>query len=383
MTPLSNYTNLVDGIFGTGSASLSQAGTYTNNVVGALNDATDYKTFSDCFVARLKRLNEIYHVHDPHRKNIIDQVNLIATDNWEGAYSELAAFDFLNQECDAKTKPIELNVNVIPNRTYALECGGKGPANLDGWYADWDVFFDVKSLKDNAKEILTGICSDVYARLGKGTFLIRPTYPLHMPIEILQERRNDVLAELLQRIDLTTKPRLLHSGIVDELDYRIEWKPGISITESGYNPFEHAEQHYTLAFRHVKKYVKDRPFFLVFVCFPWFNGIVTDFSSFNESFYRSFARRVFCQYIRNPMTLSSLNKDFKGTETTYGVSRKLAGILFLEDRCIDGRHPDSRNVCGRFYFNPNADNKLTYTLFYDCTLQQRLCWRDDFAHDNY
>ncbi len=383
MTDLEYYRDLIDSIFGVGVASRSQDEKYSNIIIGALNHKTEFKSFSNCFIERLKRLNKVYPNADANRKNIIDQLNLIASDNWEGAYSELAAFDFLNQECDAKIAPIDLNIDIDAKRSYAIDMGGKGPANLDGHYAGWDIYFDVKVLKDNAKELLGGICDDVYARLGKSKFLIRPEYPLHMTYDDIEKNRQALIKELIDEIDVTKETRFIRSKIIDELAYRIELTSGVSVTISGYNPYEHAEKHYKLAFRHVKKFVKDRPFFLVFVVFPWFNNVITDFRQSNRIFYRSFARRVFCQHIKDTQSFSSFNKKYKGTDTVYDASRKLSGILFLEDQCILSDQPKEFNVKSYVYFNPNADNKIRNTFFFDCILQQRLNEIEDFEHDNY
>lgn len=169
MAALQNYSNLIESIFGIGTVTFDVSKDTTNNLIGGLNPSIEYGVFNANFTQRLKRLNDIYHDHPEQLKNIIIQANLIADNkNWEGAYAELAAYDILNQS-DLLIHPIEPNVDVDRNRTFALKLE-KAESNLDGLIGDIGVYFDVKCFKDNVSEILKGIYEEVKNTLGQRSF---------------------------------------------------------------------------------------------------------------------------------------------------------------------------------------------------------------------
>jgi len=98
------------------------------------------------------------------------QVNEVANiKNWQGAYAELAAFDYLNSD-NVSNKyilhdPIQPNITINSTRTFGDQLGKKN-ANLDGYIKDVNLYFDVKCLKDNSKEIFSGIFKELESHLG-------------------------------------------------------------------------------------------------------------------------------------------------------------------------------------------------------------------------
>lgn len=161
MTPLENYSKLINGIFGFGTASFNSKLSTSNNVIGALNHVGKFSRFEKNFIVRLKRLHRIYGGHGNLLKRILIQVNEIASEkNWQGAFAELAAFDHLNNDLLATNNylfdPIIADVTLPKEQSFAFELNKK-ETNLDGYIEEFDIYFDIKVLKDNVAEILEGI----------------------------------------------------------------------------------------------------------------------------------------------------------------------------------------------------------------------------------
>ena len=139
--------------------------------------------------------------------------------------------------------------------------------------------------------------------------------------------------------------------------------------------------------QHANKFVLSRPFFLTFVVFPWFNNVITDFCGQNRTFYRSLARRTFCQYSRDRTLFSTLlkkytKKKYAGKEKVHEVMKELGGILFLEDECITNDSSDS-TVKAYYYENPNAKHPVMTGVMQDYLIDCVSGEIDDFRYDNY
>jgi hypothetical protein len=132
------------------------------------------------------------------------------------------------------------------------------------------------------------------------------------------------------------------------------------------------------------KFVRDRPFVLVYVIFPWFNNVINDFGDANRRFYRSLARRVFCQYRYSTRPASTYASKFSGTQSLWDLSQDIAAIAFLEDKSILGNTATKSKVHAFWYLNPNARNPISESRFDDIlSLDLEHERREDFAHDNY
>jgi hypothetical protein len=129
--------------------------------------------------------------------------------------------------------------------------------------------------------------------------------------------------------------------------------------------------------------VISRPFILTFVVFPWFNGVIQDFCQANMTFYRAFARRVFCQYRADPTAFSSLMPSFCGSQSISEVSKYLGGIFFVEDHTIEGDDPSDTNAKGFYFENPNAIMRPSEGLMDIYLRQIATSTYDDCRHDNY
>lgn len=254
-------------------------------------------------------------------------------------------------------------------------------ANLDVHFSAFDVFTDVKVLKDNVSEILTRMYSKIWQDSRP---LIHAEYPIDAGYEQVEAAHGSLLAKLRSAVENGRKPpRIDCSDLVVGLSFRLDWSRRIMVSESSYSPYRHAKQAHRLPFIHAKKFVTDRPFFLTFVVFPWFNGVITSFRGSNKVFYRALARRVFCQYANDVTPFVQWFPEFKGSETVSEVSRCLSAILFIEDNSIVGSDAGATNVVGFYYENPNGRHPPTRGMM-DGYLQALARGDyDRFQHDNY
>ena len=385
LSNLENYAEIINCVFGNETATFDVSSNQSNSIIGALNH-DQFLTFKNNYIERLKRIKKIYG-NDPELLTpILVQVNEVASKkNWQGAYAELAAFDQLNKDFISDQysllNPIVSDVTESKTFTYADELG-KQACNLDGHISDFDTYFDIKVLKDNVTEILEGIYKDVYNQLTGNNIIISAEYDLSLDYAKVAQNRRRVYDELIAHLDPTTKPKSHYCAAVPELRFKFLWGSGISMAERTKNSYEFAEKYHRILFNYTDKFVKVKPSFIVFVSFKWYNQNLSDFDNDNLKIYRSIARRVFCQYQNNNALFNTIKTSFTGPETIHEVTKKLSGIIFLEDNCISSEEKTKTNVKSFVYLNPNADNPVKATLnSYLMGLDNQVY--DNFEFDNY
>jgi len=380
MNDLENFQAILDRYFGAGSARFDTRTGVTNNIIGALNRA-DFAPFRAAFLKRCQGLSRRYPAGDPNRTPLLDRLNEMASESkWDGVYAEMVAFHFLNSDQDWLSAPIELSKTVPAADTLAGALGGQN-TNYDGFYADFDVCFDVKVLGDKSLDILKGIIAEAKTALGLTNVEITPEYPLDMDFVPFQQNRRALLAELQGALNPNTKPAMLRSAVLQQLSYRLLWGAGVLTAVSTYDPFLHAANHHRLLFKHAKKFSRTQPTFIVFVVFPWFSETPTTNPWSNEIFFRSFCRRFFCQYAKDTNPATTLLSNYQGNETLAQVTQSLTGVLFLEDKSITASNPLDHNINAYAYLNPNATHKISG--HFREHLSALGFYRDDFQHDNY
>ena len=374
MNCLENYKNIIDRIYGNGTATFDTQHNNRNNIIGALADQNgNFAKFKRNFIARLNRLYDLYKGHQSFSQLKV-QINEIAdSKNWEGAFAELTAYDFLRQ-----FGSISLNVTLPAQDSFATELN-KHETNLDGKFDDFNVHFDVKSLKDNNTEVLRNITTPIEHKYQNH---IAAEYPINASYETIVKNFRKLKKELDTELS-SGRPSIIYSKIVPNLCYKILWGSGIMSTFSSYEPYKHAENLHHIIFNYINKFLKADPTIIVFVLSPWYNKSINSFINNNEIFYRAFARRCFCQYRHSTEPFSSINRKFNGNQSIYEVSRKLSGIFFLEDKTISSTDPDDLNVHGYFFTNPNADNPMTNFVKYVQYNHQYIKSYDNFMYDNY
>lgn len=375
-----NYKDIVERIFGKNTCGIDVSKGATNNVIGALNH-TQFGAFTTSYKKRLERLNALYSSHG-NFQDLLNTINQVADDtNWEGAYAEIVSYDYLNSNNNWLSEPINLEKTVPATETIAENLGYQN-ANFDGEYKDFNICFDVKILSDKTGIILSGIFKDVQKKTGRSNFSISPEYPIDIDYEVFQKNRKQLLDELLLFFTGGQEPKSIKSQVVSDLKYAIIWGSGVLMTESTYNPYLHAKNHHNLLFKYAKKFSKVNPSLIVFVIFPWFSEKISSLGKANEIFYRSFSRRFFCEYAAKLIKAKEIFKNYSGKDSVFDVTRKLSGILFMEDKSITANTPTAQNIEGYAYLNPNADQKIGRGIFIDYlhSLQFHI---DDFEYDNY
>jgi len=343
------------------------------------------KTFIRNFNNRVKRLMDIYK-SDEHRSVIINRLKGISGKKWTGDFAELSAYDYLNFGKEGLLYSIDLDKEVQDTTTLAKQFKNRnGEPKLDCYFRDFDVYIDVKRLSDNVKELLEGIYKEVREKSGRSDFYITEERDSDLDFKIIENKRNELLNELVNEINSSRQPYIFRSKSVPQITFRFHWESGSYISIHFYNPYRHAKEHHKLTFKNAHQFVVNKPFLLLFVVFPWFNGIVKNFNNSNQIFYRSFSRRVFFQYKNDETQFRTLNPEFNSDDTIYSVSKKLSGIVFLEDHSITSTSYDKPyNQYSAFaYLNPNADNSVIGTVFHEYLRSLPRIECDDFEFDNY
>ena len=377
------YQRLCDEIFGKGVIQIKPVP--PNNVIGTLCFLDDFLEFKHNFKVRLIRLRDHFS-RTPSYKDLLEQVKLVADPkNWEGAYAELVAYDFM--WTDYVINPLQLNITCPATESYAGEVGYK-ETNEDGYLPDYNLFFDVKILGDTVGEILTGIIQEaIKGSNQKASCDILPEYPLDdYSADYGGPNRQLLLKELtffLQANNTRTDGHITYKSVVaPQLRYKVHWGGGVNSSMSTYDPYRHAAETKNLIFeRYTKKIMKNEPFMLVLVKFPWYNNRISSFIDADHIYYRSMARRTFCGYINDSLPMNVVVPKFNGQDNVYEVSRHLSGIIFIDDNSVTN---DSCSCC--VMLNPNAVNTNSSMIHYLESLVTKGDNRslfDDFRYDNY
>ncbi len=377
------YQNLVDEVFGAGSIVIKQP-PKDNDIIGALQYPDEYRVFIINFKRRLMRLRKKFE-HTASYPALLEQVKQVADPkNWEGAYAELVAYDILWN--DFLIGGIELDKTLPAAESFAGEMGQKA-TNEDGYIAEYGMYFDVKIMSDTVSAILKGIADEAISKSGqKGKCDILFEYPIDDDEDDYAANRAALYQELFgiltAKSTKTSGKRNIGSKVLPHLIYKIQWGSGVNSAMSAYSPYRHAENCRHLVFkRYTKKLMKQNPFMLVMVNFPWYNGRINSFCDCDQVFYRSLARRTFCGYLRDNTPMNAIVKKYQGKETVYDVSRHLTGIIFIDDNSVN----DDRYTCN-IITNPNAKNPCPTIEHYLLSLVQNGDNRslmDDLKHDNY
>lgn len=377
------YQQLCDEVFGAGVIKIQSAP--SNKVIGALKFLDDFLEFKKNYKSRLIRLKRRFEGTNAYNA-LIEQVKLVADPkNWEGAYAELAAYDVMWN--DYVITPMELDKTMDVAESYAGEMGHRA-TNEDGYLPDYDLYFDVKILADTVGGILTGIINEAITMSSqKSKCDILPEYPLDDDDEDYGgANRRLLLEELIDFLEKNNTMReglmLFNSGVIPRLSYRVHWGNGVNSAMGKYNPYRHAKETRHLIFkRYTKKIMKNEMFMLVLVKFPWYNNRISNFIDADHVYYRSLARRTFCEYLNDGTPMNNIVPRFSGTETVDEVSRHLCGIIFIDDKIIN-EDSYSCNVI----MNPNALNNHRMADHYLMSLVEKGDKRglyDDLSFDNY
>lgn len=379
------YQKMVDSIFGNDIINVDKT-KFGNNIIGTWSYKNEFNDFKQNFSDRLKRLQAIYK--DADNVTVIHNLvkNIGDNKNWEGIYAELVAYDVMHTEYNAEVK-----LDVSQNAAFSLaEKLGKKEVNYDiHMHEDYDVYMDVKAFTDTVGDILKHSVIDAITNLEafkKYRIDVLPEYPYDDDDEDYKKNISPLREELRNALnDALEHNKLKHSfnsKVVPRLSFRILIGEGVNSTVSEYDPYRRAEQLKDMIIkRYCNKLPYAKPFFLVFVNFPWFNQRDRDaFSECNKALYRSIARRTFMQYEHSETLICDINPKYISDESAKFAARKLTGMVFIDDLSIK---KSSQNIY--VYLNPNADNKQErlHTYFHELSRKSEFGYYDDFLHDNY
>ena len=379
------YQKMVDSIFGNDIINVDKT-KFGNNIIDTWSHKNEFNDFKQNFSDRLKRLQAIYK--DADNVTVIHNLvkNIGDNKNWEGIYAELVAYDVMHTEYNAEVK-----LDVSQNATFALaEKLGKRNVNYDiHMFEDYDVYLDIKAFTDTVGDILKHSVIDAITNLNafkKYRIDVLPEYPYDDDDEDYKKNISPLREELRNALnDALEHNKLKHSfnsKVVPRLSFRILIGEGVNSTVSEYDPYRRAEQLKDMIIkRYCNKLPYAKPFFLVFVNFPWFNQRDRDaFSECNKALYRSIARRTFMQYEHSETLIRDINPQYISDESAKFAARKLTGMVFIDDLSIK---KSSQNIY--VYLNPNADNKheRLHTYFHELLRKSEFGYYDDFLHDNY
>ena len=355
-TAWENYQQLCDRIFGKGSIVIKPTDK-SNNIIGALNNPSDFIEFKTNFQKRLERLRRkfegttSYTVLKKTVKQIADPFN------WEGAYAEIVAYDILHNGHHGSE--FILDVTLDGKESYASDLGGK-LTNEDGYLPDYDIYFDVKSLADTTGNILKELIYEACHKAGVSSVCsILPEYPLDDDESEYQQKRRQLFDELRDYL-AANKPAKhslkssFRSHVLPSVLYHVLWGCGVNGTEGTYNATKHGENsRYIILKRYAKKFMKSHPSIIVLVNFPWYNNRINSFANADEEYYKKLAHETFSGYLNSSEPMSKINPKYKGSETPHEISRHLTGVLFIDDHSI---YTDTYSC--HLYLNPNAVNKI-------------------------
>ena len=376
MTHEEGYQMFLDSILGTDSIKIPLNGN-RNDVIGAINHAGEFQTFKANFKSRIDKLSKIYR-NTTSYQTLLNTIKQVADDkNWDGAYAELTALDVLSSSFLAGK--IELDITLPGKESFALEWG-KQKTNEDGHWINHDAYFDVKILSDPVEAILKNIINKAHKKLNnEGCCSVLISHAKDNEETLYKNNFHVILNELCN--GMKAKLNVVKSLVIPELYFNIDWNHGINSAISTYNPYRHAENTKNLVLeRYTYKFMKKKPFFLVFVNFPWFNQVVNDFGNMNEVYYRTLARRTFFQYLHSNTKMSDISNKYKGKEYARTVIKYLSGIIFIDDDSVK-----SNNHSCYIYMNPNRKNKRSLMLNYlqHIANSYKNGIYDDFAYDKY
>jgi hypothetical protein len=361
-TARENYKKIIDDIFGIGVCTIDTSADNKNNVIGALV-SDQFTIFTTNFLGRLKRLSTIYSKNEHLRDSIQKAVNQVADiNNWDGAFSELTVLDYFFSFPDTGAENLKLDVTVPATETLASEMGFSN-ANLDGYFSNFDFYFDTKVLSDKSGQIIDGITQQAKEKLDITDLTIHPSFNADLPFEEFQNNRNELLNELFDGIHQESKTTYIKSNIVDSLSYRLLWGAGVSTGESEYSPIEHAKNHHTLIFQHVKKFHRVKPTAIIFVNFPWFGEKIPSFDGVKESFYSNLSKNFFNGYSGKDVLGKDVNGKIKSDILASDVAEHLSVIIFMDDHSILGDCNEKNYIKTRSYLNKEAKNDLSESEF--------------------
>jgi hypothetical protein len=351
-TALSAYATRIDRLMSSDTVKFDRTKAHTNTVIGALHHE-QFETFTANFDARIQRLKNWSDGHTNAHRFVAHALN------WDGAYSELAAADYIATVCNIPAKYLSFDQSQPASMTLASEMGMTN-VDYDFGIRGGLCYLDVKVLSDKSRQIVEGIVKQIKKKLGLEQLQILSFFPTDTDYSGLVDNRAALLTELESSLSGGKKPKSIRSKIITELKYEPVWNSGVFSHATSYSPDQHADAHHKLLFQHAKKFHRSRPSLLIFVQFPWSGEALVPMQSEDlpKRFFSSMCSRFFTNYDGSRLLGSQVLGKVQTGITADAITRKLAGVIFLEDAAITSEQPDSANVTASFYMNPRFHRRF-------------------------
>lgn len=342
-------------------------------------------------IERIKRLYSIYKNDDYSKNVIIDDIKKLFYNSWDGAYSELIAYDLMNLIFE---KPCKIQIDNMPiDKTLAKECKDNNVSAIDGYCDDGLIFFEIKTLTQRLSDLIYKLKRDLESRNSDNYFIFTSDYPMNLEIhgdcvyaklkrEILdaKECKKDFLcSKVIKGLNIKFYHEEKPIDKLDGIDKVLETTSVFVESHVCEDSFEMAKRLERLPLYNYKQFV-DGMFMKIFVCHSLnINGSLIC----HRDFFRSLARRVFCKLTKEYDIFDDNSKL-----TTAEIAKHLSGIMFIVDNStnekIDLSNP--KNLYKVYlYSNPNTDWSHHFIGFRNfCSVLNGISHEcDDFEFDNY
>lgn len=397
MTDIENLEKIISSIFKISKSIKNRAN--SNSCIAPLN-RNPRNLFARNFVSRLERLSEEFKGDFSALNDIAERVKNIGeakNSGWAGPYSELVALDFYSQFSEFFNLSY---INQLPAKKHPKSIpainGQKEVIDIDlCLHLRHDkVFTDIKSFNCIHQNILDEVIEIVeeysLVTLGKSVMIgvdnLSSLDYTDVKSHLGYEKRK-IYYELTNAV--SENRRVLHyeskTGIV--FTFRIEYSDSIS-TVKEYSPFAMAEAYKYKFLDYGSKLLDDEYSVITMVRNPWFNEETVDFGDFNNTFYRSLARRTFIELNQIKESASSYSSNYSNSKIKVrDVSKNLSGIIFIDDESPN-EEDEARLYSAYFYLNPNYANKKPLTIrklekYFRNEREGQIKDFDDFRWDNY
>ncbi len=269
---------------------------------------------------------------------------------------------------------------MCPNTTQvkltSSEVLSKNESILDGHIEFYDSYFDTKAFGFHG-HLAQRLKERIAEEIKDENILIEESWDLsYEEFEKLIKSAKDIAARLRYE-------RMVQFG---HLRIRLESKRAVSVSSRIIEPYLLARENALYPFKFAKQFTRDKPFILVFIIHPWFNGnaIGRDFAGTDTQFTRSLARRAFMQFSADTTPAISICQTVHSDITLAEASRHLSAIFFVNVWPVDADPNISHPMPSWLYLNPRATHRITRGQLH-CyqSINPHGTYIDDFADDNY
>lgn len=348
-------------------------------------------SFKEVNIKRIKRLYDSYKDKDYEKKVILDDITKLFYNQWDGAYSELLAYDLMNL---ISHKPCKIQISDIDvSKTLARECKNENVSAIDGYCEDGVIYFEIKTLTQRLSDLIYKLKQDLESRNRDDYFVFTSDYPMNLEIngdckyaelkkEIVEakEHKKDFLcSEVIRGLNIKFYYEEKPIDKLEGIDKVLETTSVIVESHVCEDAFEMAQRLERLPLYNYKQFV-DGMFMKIFVCHSLnINGSLIC----NRDFFRALARRVFCK-----LTKDNNIFDDNSNLTTSDIAKHLSGLMFIVDNSLSKHFNASNNkqlYKVYLYANPNTDWNHRFVGFRNfCLMLNGISHEcDDFEYDNY